>query len=87
MDISPFQIQYSENGNPQTAEVRPCCQENNVVDYAIWRDGKLEFTVTKHMGSDDDWVIALRNADDEVPIETVQSIGNEIAKHYDGITG
>ena len=79
MDTTAFNIQFRNNDRLQTAEVRPCCQENNIVDYAIWIDNKLAFTVTKSH-EDDRWVISLKNADDTIEDEEVQSIGAAISQ-------
>ncbi len=79
MEITPFNIYYSENNVMHTVEVRPCCYEDNVVDYAIWHEGKLSFTITKDKQAAK-WVVALKNADDDIDDELVQLIGKEIEK-------
>jgi hypothetical protein len=79
MDISPFNIYYSENNVMHTVEVIPCCREDNVVDYAIRQEGKLAFTITKDREKQR-WVVALKNADDEIDEELVQLLGIEIEK-------
>ena len=62
-----------------TVEVTPCCKEDNVVDYAIRQEGKLAFTITKDREKQK-WVVALKNADDEIDEELVQLLGMEIEK-------
>lgn len=79
MEITPFNIYYSEDNEMHTLEVRPCCNEDNVVDYAIWQEGKLGFTITKDK-QESRWVVALKNADDDIDEELVQLIGGEIEK-------
>lgn len=78
MDTIPF-IVHSQLGK---AEIRPCCRENNVVDYAVWLDNKLAFTVAKDLEQHERWVVALKNADDIIGDQLVQEIGNQIAAHY-----
>lgn len=79
METSPFNIYYSEDNVMNTVEVRPCCNEDNVVDYAIWQEGKLAYTITKDK-QESRWVVALKNADDDIDDEIVQLIGREIEK-------
>ena len=81
MDINPFNIEYTVNGAVRKAEIRPCCREDNVVDYAVWLDGKLAFTVTKDTAIGR-WVVALKNADEIIDDEEVQQIGNAIQRKY-----
>lgn len=79
MEITPFNIYYTEDNEMNIVEVRPCCNEDNVVDYAIWQEGKLAFTITKDK-QESRWVVALKNADDDIDDELVQLIGVEIEK-------
>ncbi len=79
MDITPFNIYYSTDNVMTTVEVRPCCKEDNVVDYAIWNKDKLGFTLTKDKQAGR-WVVALKNADDDIVDELVQLLGREIEK-------
>ncbi|MEO6722794.1 MAG: hypothetical protein ABIN67_20670 [Ferruginibacter sp.] len=59
--------------------IKPCCKEDNIVDYAVWMRDKLEFTITKARADPgQQWVVALQNADDIVDPVLVQSIGREI---------
>lgn len=79
MDLTPFTVYFQYASRWDSAEIRPCCREDNVVDYAIWKNGKLVFTITRvKTGVDHHWVIALKNADDEVDNELVQILGAEI---------
>lgn len=87
MDITPFVIHYLYYGQMTEAEIRPCCKEENVVDYAVWMNGKLEFTITKvkdaPQGSQ--WTVALKNADNLVDQKLVQIMGAEIDKKNSGV--
>ena len=78
MDTSSFTIDVIQKGRSIAAEIRPCCREDNVVDYAIWVGDKLEFTITRDQENNDHWVIALKNADDEFEDDMIQSIGAAI---------
>jgi len=82
MDTTPFTVEYSTGLRSQQAQIRPCCKEDNVVDYAVWINNKLEFTITKKKGSENGWVIAMKNADDHVDDKVVQNIGREIDKRH-----
>ena len=79
MDISPFTVYYVYDNVMHTVQIRPCCREDNVVDYAVWEEGKLNFTLTRQAGTNK-WVVALKNADDDIDDELVQLIGAEIDK-------
>ena len=78
MDTTSFVIQSSIG----PAEIRPCCGENNIVDYAVWLDNKLAFTVTKSQEDPSHWVVALQNADDVIDDALVQQIGEQINQQY-----
>ncbi|MEP6675556.1 MAG: hypothetical protein ABJA78_10385 [Ferruginibacter sp.] len=78
MDITPFTIPYQSG----VAEIRPCCKEDNVVDYAVWTENKLAFTITRDPDDEDRWVIAMKNADDNFSDELVQETGKKIAERY-----
>ena len=80
MDTQPFTIKFPYQNNWLEAEIKPCCKEDNVVDYAVWMRGKLEFTVTRERDEPGSrWVVALKNADDVVDPNMVEAIGREIA--------
>lgn len=79
MDISAFTVYYKYRHELYPAEIRPCCREDNVVDFAVWDKGRLVFTLTRHAGKQK-WVVALKNADDHFTDELVQCIGNAIEK-------
>lgn len=79
MDISPFTVYYVQHDVMHSAEIRPCCREDNVVDYAVWENDQLAFTIAQQAGSGK-WVVALKNADDDIDEELVELIGAEIGK-------
>jgi hypothetical protein len=82
MDLTPFKVQYEYNGQRAEAEIRPCCREDNVVDYAICKNEKLAFTITKVRTEPNHyWVIAVKNADDLIDNDLVQLLGNAIDRH------
>lgn len=81
MDVSPFDIQYRQDGSLQTVNIHPCCREDNIVDYAVWKDGRLLFTITKDIQDAAHWVVALKNADDDFEEPMVQEIGKAIEQH------
>jgi len=80
MDITPYKIGYSHGYKLHTAEVKPCCDKNNVVDYAIYINSRLAFNITRPdpLGK---WIVSLKNVDNPVDDEMVQGIGTEIEKH------
>ena len=61
-------------------EIRPCCGEDNIVDYAVWQKEKLLFTLTKNNLNGLGWVVAIKNAETEIPEKLVEIIGHEIDK-------
>ena len=81
MDTAPFTITYTEGDKIRTAEIRPCCKDHSVVDYAVWSNGKLAFTVTKD-AANNHWVVALKNADESIDESIIQEIGRAIEKKY-----
>lgn len=81
MDIKPFDIYYRHNNSIETATIQPCCTEDNVVDYAVWQNGKLSFTITRDSDDKDFWKVALKNSDDSFDEELVQNIGASIHQH------
>lgn len=78
MDTTPYQINYWNGHTLSQAEVKPCCLEDHVVDYAIYIENQLAFNLTKSPGRSEKWVISLKNADKEIADEIVQNIGSEI---------
>lgn len=78
IDTTPFTINYVHEGIRQDAEIHPCCTEDNIVDYIVYKEGKLAFTITRSGIDNDQWVVALKNADDTIDEEMVQKIGNQV---------
>ena len=81
MDIKPYQIVYRDGHALNAAEIRPCCNEDNVVDYAVYIQNKLAFNITKSADGRGRWVVSLKNADKYVDDNVVQSIGSAIDVH------
>lgn len=81
MDTTPFEIQYQHRNGLTTAIIHPCCREGNVVDYAVWINDKLAFMLTRDVENKSSWVIGLKNADDDIAEDVVQSIGQAIDQH------
>ncbi|MDO9376858.1 MAG: hypothetical protein Q7T76_20695 [Ferruginibacter sp.] len=83
MDLTPFTVYYQYHDKWESSEIRPCCREDNVVDYAIWKEDKLAFTITKVKTEPaHHWVIAVKNADDSIEDELVQILGAEIDRNH-----
>lgn len=84
MDIEPFFIEFSYRNKTQLAEVKPCCQEDNVYYYDIAIRNQYQFTITPGSNNEEEyrWRIALKNADKHVDEELVTIIGQEIDKYY-----
>ena len=80
MNTAAFPVSFPYREGIETADIHPCCREDNIVDYAVWHKDQLAFTITRHADDKAHWVVALRNADDEVDEAMVQAIGAEIDK-------
>jgi predicted secreted protein len=83
MDLQPFFIEFKYHNKVIIAEVKPCCQQDNVIFYDISINNTYQFTITQNTNSYDDfdWRIALVNADKQVEPDLVEAIGHEIEKH------
>ncbi len=82
MDTNPFFIEFSYKNKPELAEVKPCCQQDNVYYYDISIRNQYQFTITPGSEGDDlQWRISLKNADKQVDNELIEIIGEEIEKH------
>lgn len=81
MDTTPFDITYLHNGIEKKATIHPCCREDNIVDYAVWQNDKLSFTITRDPSDPGYWVVALKNADDDFEEEMIQAIGTAVSRH------
>lgn len=79
-ETKAFKIFYTINGLQKEAEIQPCCHEDNIVDYAVYEEGKLVFTIAPDIKDPGHWAIAMKNADEQINDSIVQSIGTEIDK-------
>jgi hypothetical protein len=84
MEIEPFFIEFEYKNETELAEVKPCCQQENVYYYDISIRNQYQFTITPNPNhqSEHNWRVALKNADKEVDQEFVSVIGEQIEKHY-----
>ncbi len=84
MDIKNFFIEFRYRNKTELAEIRPCCQEDNVFYYDVFRNNQYQFTITPATNVEEtlSWKIALKNADKQVEHELVDIIGEQIEKHY-----
>ena len=84
MDLNNFFVEFEYNGSYELAEVKPCCQENNVYYYDIYMKNQFQFTITPASSSQEDflWKIALKNADNQVDPRLAEMIGEQIEKHF-----
>ncbi|MCW3105790.1 MAG: hypothetical protein JWQ09_296 [Segetibacter sp.] len=83
METQPFFIEYLYKDNSEIAEVKPCCQEDNVLYYDIYIRNEYQFTVTPSADEERgmSWKISLKNADKNIEKGLIDSIGQEIEKH------
>lgn len=83
MDKNPFFIEYNYNNQTELAEVKPCCQENNLFYYDVSVKNKYQFTVTPSHDEEKGiaWKISFKNADKQVDTKLIEIIGEEIEKH------
>ena len=83
MRTEPFFIEYLHKENSEIAEVKPCCQEDNVFYYDIYIRNEYQFTVTPSFDEEKGmaWKISLKNADKNIDKELIDIIGREIDKH------
>jgi hypothetical protein len=84
MDLFPFQLKFRHRNKLHSVEVRPCCNEENVIYYDIWMENLYQFTITPGLINEEKpgWRIALKNADKAVDNELIQALGVEIESHY-----
>ena len=82
MEIQPFFIEYFYKDSPEIAEVKPCCQEDNIFYYDIYLRNEFQFTVTPWFDDEKGmiWKVSLKNADKNIDQETIEAIGQEIEK-------
>lgn len=84
METEPFFIEYLQKDDFEIAEVKPCCQENNIFYYDIYVRNEYQFTITPV--TDDEkgmcWKVSLKNADKNIEQDLIDLIGLEIEKHF-----
>ncbi len=82
MKTEPFFIEYLNKGNSEIAEVKPCCQEDNVFYYDVYIRNQYQFTVTPSVDEEKgmSWKISLKNADKNIEKKLIDTIGQEIEK-------
>lgn len=83
MEREPFFIEFLYKDKPEIAEVKPCCQEDNVFYYDVSIRNQYQFTVTPAADEEKGmaWRISLKNADKQVDRELIDIIGEEIEKY------
>lgn len=79
----PFFIEYLYKDSDEIAEVKPCCQQENVFYYDIYIRNEYQFTITPFFDDEADltWKISLKNADKNIEKGLIDVIGQEIEKH------
>ena len=82
IDLSPFFIEVYHLGKPVTAEIKPCCKENDVMYYDVYLKNSFQFTITPDVNDEAGWRISLMNADKEIDPELVRLIGEKIEVHF-----
>jgi hypothetical protein len=83
MKPAPFFIEYLFQEKAEIAEVKPCCQEENVYYYDIYIRNQYQFTITPSIDDEEGmyWRLSLKNADKKIEKELIDTIGMEIEKH------
>ena len=83
MNTEPFFIEYLYKNNSEIAEVKPCCQEDNVFYYDIYIRNQYQYTVTPSVDDETglSWKVSLKNADKNIEKKLIDIIGQEIEKH------
>jgi hypothetical protein len=83
MDRNTFFIEFDYKDNLELAEVKPCCQENNVFYYDIMIKNQYQFTITPSWNDElgMEWKVSLKNADKQVDPQLIEIIGAEIEKN------
>jgi hypothetical protein len=83
METNSFFIEYLHEDAVELAEVKPCCQENNVFYYDIYIRNEYQFTATPSADEERGmaWKISLKNSDKNIEKGLIDTIGQEIEKH------
>ncbi len=84
MEIKNFFIEYYNNNEIELAEIKPCCQTDNLYYYDVYVKNAYQFTITPSTDKSDNlsWKIALKNSDKNVEPVLVEMIGEQIEKHF-----
>jgi hypothetical protein len=82
METEPFFIEYLHKDNSEIAEIKPCCQEDNIFYYDVYIRNEYQFTVTPSVDEERGmiWKISLKNADKNIETGLIDTIGQEIEK-------
>jgi len=81
-ETSSFFTEFSYKDKVVLAEVKPCCQENNVFYYDIAIKNQYQFTVTPAFAAEGiTWKVSFKNADKQIDAALIDIIGNEIERH------
>ena len=79
MAATSFFIEFLYHDNPVLAEVKSCCEENNIFYYDIVIRNKYLFTVTPAFEDKGIiWKVSFKNAYKQVDPVLIDIIGNEI---------
>lgn len=79
MVTTSFFIEFLYNDELVLAEVKPCCEENNLFYYDIVIKNQYQFTVTPTFEDKGIiWKVSFKNADKQVDPTLIDIIGIEI---------
>ena len=79
MAATSFFIEFLYHDNPVLAEVKRCCEENNIFYYDIVIKNQYQFTVTPTFQDKGiTWKVSFKNADKQVDLVLIDIIGIEI---------
>ena len=84
--MEPFQVEFFKDQQRHIALIKPCCKEDNIFYYDVWVNDEFQFsmTVNSELASpqQNEWNVALVNADKQIDPALVQSLGSAIEFHY-----
>ena len=88
MKNSSFFIHYLFNNTSHVAEIKVCCNQEDVWYYDVLIENKYQFTMTPSQNDkmEVEWIVSLKNADKMVEKQMIAAIGLEIEKHMFTIT-
>ncbi len=77
--MTPFYIEYNYKGTSQLAEIKPCCQEDDMFYYDVSINNAYQFTITPSSNNEGfTWRLALKNADRQVDADLIKLVGEQI---------